>query len=186
MAIVCPIETRYAGYVFRSRLEARWAVFFQKLSELTKNNYSEGGGALQWEYEPEGFSLSNGDWYLPDFRICYPGRWLEERHYVWFEVKPSIESISKAEWEKLLCFAESETLVLFDGVPERQIYFPVGRDEWSGGINSPIQRKSDTAGYLLWSSKGRLWVDPWSDDTYTSMVTEEQLIAIDAARAARF
>ena len=50
------IETRYKGYRFRSRLEARWAVFFDALG-------------LEWEYEPEGYELSDGSWYLPDFRI---------------------------------------------------------------------------------------------------------------------
>src|SRR5262249_35299712 len=50
------IETVYRGYRFRSRLEARWAVFFHTLG-------------VRWEYEPEGFVLSTGQWYLPDFRI---------------------------------------------------------------------------------------------------------------------
>ncbi len=50
------IETHYNGYRFRSRLEARWAVFFDHLG-------------TQYEYEPEGFQLSDGTRYLPDFRI---------------------------------------------------------------------------------------------------------------------
>lgn len=49
------IETRYKGYRFRSRLEARWAVFFDRLG-------------LRWEYEPEGYELPSGR-YLPDFFI---------------------------------------------------------------------------------------------------------------------
>lgn len=47
------IETSYKGYRFRSRLEARWAVFFDALG-------------IAWEYEPEGFELPSGR-YLPDF-----------------------------------------------------------------------------------------------------------------------
>jgi len=62
------IETRYAGCRFRSRREARWAVFFDHLG-------------IAWEYETEGFVTSTG-WYLPDFRIKTAGR------YQWFEVKP--------------------------------------------------------------------------------------------------
>jgi hypothetical protein len=42
-----PIETHYKGYRFRSRLEARWAVFFDELG-------------LRWEYEREGFDLGDG------------------------------------------------------------------------------------------------------------------------------
>lgn len=51
-----PIETRYMGYRFRSRLEARWAVFFDAVGVI-------------WEYEPEGFVLPSGTCYLPDFRL---------------------------------------------------------------------------------------------------------------------
>lgn len=48
------IETSYDGYLFRSRLEARWAVFFNKLG-------------IKYEYEKEGYFLGNGVKYLPDF-----------------------------------------------------------------------------------------------------------------------
>lgn len=50
-----PIETRYKGYRFRSRLEARWAVFFDAIG-------------LEYEYEAQGFELKSGR-YLPDFYI---------------------------------------------------------------------------------------------------------------------
>ena len=50
------IETEYKGYKFRSRLEARWAVFFDACG-------------VRWEYEPEGFVLDNGQYYLPDFLL---------------------------------------------------------------------------------------------------------------------
>lgn len=52
---ITPIETHYAGCRFRSRLEARWAVFFDKLG-------------ITWEYEPQGYVV-NGTPYLPDFRL---------------------------------------------------------------------------------------------------------------------
>lgn len=51
-----PIETIYKGYKFRSRLEARWAVFFD-------------AAGIKYEYEPEGFDLGNGIYYLPDFYL---------------------------------------------------------------------------------------------------------------------
>ncbi len=50
------IQTEYKGYRFRSRLEARWAVFFDTLG-------------VKWEYEPEGYDLGNGIYYLPDFLL---------------------------------------------------------------------------------------------------------------------
>lgn len=49
------IETVYAGYRFRSRLEARWAVFFDTLG-------------ISYRYEFEGYDL-DGVWYLPDFYL---------------------------------------------------------------------------------------------------------------------
>lgn len=51
-----PIETQYKGYLFRSRLEARWAVFFDACG-------------VSWEYEPEGYILPDGKKYLPDFLL---------------------------------------------------------------------------------------------------------------------
>lgn len=48
------IETVYKGYRFRSRLEARWAVFFDAMG-------------FDWSYEPQGFDLGKLGWYLPDF-----------------------------------------------------------------------------------------------------------------------
>lgn len=49
-----PIETEYKGYLFRSRLEARWAVFFDACG-------------VDWDYEEEAYSLGEGLNYLPDF-----------------------------------------------------------------------------------------------------------------------
>ncbi len=70
-ATIKAIDTRYAGHLFRSRLEARWAVFFDHLQ-------------LRWEYEPEGYELPDGTRYLPDFRLTNPSG--SQR---WVEVKPA-------------------------------------------------------------------------------------------------
>ena len=63
------IQTQYKGYHFRSRLEARWAVFFDALG-------------LEWQYEPEGFDLGDGVYYLPDFKVTN-----KDGSYAWYEVK---------------------------------------------------------------------------------------------------
>lgn len=57
------IETSYAGHRFRSRTEARWAVFFDALG-------------VRWEYEKEGYELPSGR-YLPDFWLPQFGGWIE-------------------------------------------------------------------------------------------------------------
>ena len=62
---VSALPTLYAGINFRSRSEARWAVFFDDLG-------------VTWEYEPEGYSLPSGP-YLPDFLL--------PNQDVWYEVK---------------------------------------------------------------------------------------------------
>ena len=58
------IETKYQGYRFRSRLEARWAVFFSALH-------------TEWDYEPEGYDLGKAGWYLPDFWLPDMGVFVE-------------------------------------------------------------------------------------------------------------
>ena len=63
------LETPYNGCLFRSRLEARWAVFYDHLG-------------IQWEYEKQGYKLEDGTCYLPDF-------WLPEQRY-WIEIKGRI------------------------------------------------------------------------------------------------
>jgi len=68
--VIQPIQTRAYGHLFRSRVEARWAVFFETLG-------------LKWEYEPEGF-LVDDEPYLPDFRITTP-----QGGVLWVEVKGS-------------------------------------------------------------------------------------------------
>lgn len=80
--VIKAIETSYNGYRFRSRLEARWAVFFDHIG-------------LHWVYEPEGFVLDGGVKYLPDFKIT---DW-----DAYIEIKPTLPSM--AELEKLILLA---------------------------------------------------------------------------------
>lgn len=68
MAGVKAIDTVYQGHRYRSRLEARWAVFMDSLG-------------IPYEYEPEGFELSEVGRYLPDF-------WLPTWQ-AWVEIKPA-------------------------------------------------------------------------------------------------
>lgn len=74
-----PIETRYKGHRFRSRLEARWAVFLDSLGVV-------------WQYEPQGFDLGDGLTYLPDFYLPDFRSYANETNPGWFlEIKPMIE-----------------------------------------------------------------------------------------------
>jgi len=75
---ISPIPTRYAGCHFRSRLEARWAVFFDALG-------------IQWEYEPQGFEVGWPEHrrrYLPDFYL--------PREHLWVEVKGTDAALDRS------------------------------------------------------------------------------------------
>jgi len=86
MAEIKAIETIYNGYRFRSRLEARWAVFFD-------------AAGIEYQYEAEGYKLSNGMNYLPDF-------WLPQLD-CWVEIKG--EWPSDEDWLKMCFLANDST-----------------------------------------------------------------------------
>src|SRR5690349_10976821 len=59
-----PIPTEFDGYRFRSRTEAKWAVFFKVLG-------------IEYQYEPQGFVLDDGSCYQPDFFLPSIKFWAE-------------------------------------------------------------------------------------------------------------
>lgn len=93
------IETTYKGYRFRSRLEARWAVFFDALG-------------LKWEYEPEGFELGGGVRYLPDF-------WLPSWR-LWVEIKGQFPSEGEIEKCRQLAWGRCEAVLAVGGLPRSE------------------------------------------------------------------
>lgn len=88
MTDIKPIETEYAGYKFRSRLEARWAVFFDACG-------------VDWEYEPQGYTLQDGTKYLPDFLLhgvemgLSYGKKNERAKDLYIEVKGRITDVAR-------------------------------------------------------------------------------------------
>jgi hypothetical protein len=89
---VKPIETQYNGYRYRSRLEARWAVFFDTLN-------------VQYVYEPEGFRLPYGGDYLPDFYLPRQKCWIEiksERPSSQEQIKAADLSFHKRVWVDII------------------------------------------------------------------------------------
>lgn len=127
---VKPIETEYKGYRFRSRLEARYAVFFDALK-------------IEFEYEPEGFHLSSGD-YLPDF-------WLPQ-HELWVEVKPDEGITERAE--KLateLCESTNFPVIVTNGLPGNYydgLFIYKGFDSFFSCRNETLFSKFKLAHYL--------------------------------------
>ena len=105
------IETHYNGYRFRSRLEARWAVFFDALG-------------VDYEYEPEGFDLGDGIYYLPDFYL--------PEDDVWVEIKG--KQLTNEELEKILRFGNAKCDILKHGTRLRVL---VGQIPDAYGFGDP-------------------------------------------------
>lgn len=110
------IETSYKGYRFRSRLEARWAVFFDNLD-------------INWEYELEGFEF-DGIRYLPDFYLPDLGIWCEikgklnwKKHTVdnFFGSKTSFTWHTSEELEKSKSFRDhGNAICVIIGTPGKE------------------------------------------------------------------
>ncbi len=151
------LETTYNGYRFRSRLEARWAVFFDHLG-------------LRWEYEPEGFELGGGVRYLPDFKLL--NITLTGRH-VYVEVKPEGDQAAKA---KMFAQKSGEWVIVLDGPPALRTYTFVA------GSGAPLQLFFNEKKKLGRVGEYGEAVHNLSDYLNFSDVDA----AVDAARGARF
>lgn len=105
------IDTNYNGYRFRSRLEARWAVYFDNLN-------------IEYLYEHEGFVLPSGKHYLPDFYL--------PQHEFFCEVKPFAQEDER--WNELVLHT-NKPLILLAGEPSvSQLMISTGSYE-PGKIN---------------------------------------------------
>ncbi len=174
------IETRYKGYRFRSRLEARWAVFFDALG-------------LRWEYEKQGYHLPSGS-YLPDF-------WLSD-FSTWVEIKPEEPSRLERDLCYELCDALRQRVVIFVGVPDQSEYGIIVShgflwEKLDGWLIAEMQRNPDEYGGRDRVSKrlhdgGMTWgIDPITfGDVFgirrPDITTQAYECAIEAARSARF
>ena len=108
------LPTYYNGIEFRSRLKARWAMFFDYLR-------------VPWFYEYEGFEL-DGVRYLPDFYLPLLECWIEIK-----PVKPSGKERMKCE---RLAKATGTSTYLFWGIRESGMDAMVvphtrGRQHWA-------------------------------------------------------
>jgi hypothetical protein len=90
------IETVYKGYRCRSRLEARWMIFFDALD-------------IEFHYEPEGYVL-DGKPYLPDFYLPHMDCFVEIKG-----VKPTQSEIEKAM--DLCLYTGKKVFIFHGGIP---------------------------------------------------------------------
>jgi hypothetical protein len=93
-------RTIYKCTVFKSKLEAEWAKYFEALG------YS-------WEYEPAKFKLypqgsgRSKETYTPDFRVC------KNNQYFWCEVKADLCSARQTQQDACVKFSNSGYGILY-------------------------------------------------------------------------
>jgi hypothetical protein len=118
------IETSFKGYRMRSRLEARWAVFFDALG-------------IEWEYEKEGYELTGAGRYLPDFH-------LKDRN-IWVEIKGELKE-DGSEIEKINALADEskEAAFIVKGSIGEHEWFPCRSFYEHGGFIKPMSLDPNT------------------------------------------
>jgi hypothetical protein len=90
------IDTKYKNHLFRSRLEARYAVYFDELG-------------VDWLYEHEGFELGNNERYLPDFYL--------PKYHLYAEIKPVTFTYKEHKKCKILANLTQNKVIELVGLP---------------------------------------------------------------------
>jgi len=103
LPLIKALPSFYAGVKFRSRMEARWARYFDLIG-------------VEWEYEPEGYALPSGN-YCPDFFCKFSNsRGVPTSFFV--EVKPDHIGQRMVQQKLIeLCQMTSEDVVCVVGNP---------------------------------------------------------------------
>ena len=175
-----PIETRYAGCRFRSRLEARWAVFFDQLK-------------IQWFYEPQGW-LTLGAPYLPDFYLPHQN--------LWFEVKgrPSQIGDSGRRYESLALGTRRRVILAVGDIPRpdediatcegvnanhyMEVFYPEGWDNYQAWCRCDMCGATDVQ-FMGWNGRN-CKCHPSDRGCGAGERHPDLLAAYEAARSARF
>jgi len=176
--VLTPIETRYKGILFRSRIEARWALFYDKIKE-------------PWEYEREGYKLDESTWYLPDF-------WMP-RMDCYIEIKGALPSLEEEAKASILAQQSKKPVYVFHG--------PIPTIEQYGSINFipaaaawrylPDKTMEDGFIWAIYKHKESVHIVKWAKPheehpivhgflAHFDPVHDVLVAAYNAARSARF
>jgi hypothetical protein len=176
-----PVETLYKGYRFRSRLEARWAVFFDEMR-------------VPYRYELEGFDLGD-TWYLPDFWLPDGIRFFDEREAranVWIEVKPKVE-LAEQDRHKIAEFVKQTGyhLILLSGEPGldasvRFIAYDKDNLKWWAPMVQWVEMSGQQLGLMRQDSLDDVPGDESRGALARLKETRMLISAYNAARQARF
>jgi hypothetical protein len=181
------IETIYKGYRFRSRLEARWAVYLDQIG-------------WAWDYEHEGFDLGPAGLYLPDFLLRSDGHSKSEggapgTPMLYLEIKPTEPTEAELKKAEYLARHTQVPAVFGIGLPD-PYKISYGLDGYeSHEVYSEVDGKCLETGrtevgympdlaslnhycYHKWGRPGWLMYSDQPDD--------EDFAACNAAKSARF
>ena len=160
------IETRYGGILFRSRIESRWAMFYDILD-------------IPWEYEKEGYDIA-GVWYLPDF-------WMPEQD-CFIEIKGRIPTLKEE--------AVASTLAQKSGKIVHVFYGSLPNVGWYAGWNIENKKKYGSFSFtpdikrvegVLWRlSPNKVEYEIGTFDLQHDSATDKLVHAYHEARTARF
>ncbi|RBP30951.1 hypothetical protein DFR65_104210 [Oceanihabitans sediminis] len=163
------IETSYDGYKFRSRTEARWAVFFNHLG-------------LKWEYEKEGFVLPSFR-YLPDFWIPCP--LYKKNGGYWLEIKGNYPTEKERKKCKELAKLTGDiTLLIYESVTDKNFnhfsYYPIRENNTITEIKETCTSyENEDVSHLILSMR-------FMEGQMKTIENDKYLEAMNKARSAQF
>lgn len=160
------IDTAYNGYLFRSRLEARWAVWLDAIG-------------WEWEYEPEGIDLGDGTLYLPDFRV--------DRNF-WLEIKPCMPNREEIRKANLLASAYQGPVLFGIGTPDPYEICEGSLSTRGGDVGEHTIITADTPLDRGWYNMSYYCFEKWGTLGYgvSCSVSQRDIYAATQARSARF
>ena len=168
------IPTYYRGVNFRSRLEARWAIIFERLG-------------ITWYYETEGYDIQIEDGYtiryLPDFVLLGGTVRCPRRLYV--EVKGDMQPDDAV---KIRAFAQHFPIYVVGAIPRDINEICNGIDTKSGVSYYNFETvDGDNFGAVLGAAKKGGWGLFGADSSYWAEMDETRTRdAYAIARAAHF
>ena len=153
------IQTYYKGYKFRSRQEARWAVYFDNLD-------------VEFLYEPEGLILSDGSLYLPDFYLPDFGCFVE--------VKGG--PLNSFDYDRATQLVEDtgKPLLILDKSPNFSFYEMIQIDHETGELYFPVVNVIDNNGSFL----ENISLSSYKD--FKQAGYDKEIKAVEASRGERF
>lgn len=169
---IAAIETTYAACRFRSRLEARWAVFFDDMG-------------IPWQYELQGFDVC-GRRYLPDFYLPECATWVEVKGAEHALDKSFLRLASELLPQGEPKYERGPRLLILGDIPRP---LPAGDYGWLGldiGEESRYGFGAYSKNRRPWYLHGERLDSPWLVPTIDDYEWNDAAQSYLAARTARF